>query len=152
MWRLTGREKRWPWSGWFVPVIRSGHTDQRSRTRFWASREFPESVEGIPGLVLARNRVMVLNRLPNLHDSPSENDFDEYAKLTSVSKEWLKQRIENDRRCARSFCGIPVEVENKFWGVIVIDSELEELPNSEELRKVYGLFGRLLGNMLEGGC
>lgn len=151
MWHLMSEERRWPWSGWFIPTIRSGHTMQRSSTRFWASSEYPESVEGIPGQILARNQVLVLNNLPDLHSNPSEEDFDKYARATAVSKDWLKGRIKANKPCARSFCGIPVEVENKFWGVIVIDSRSQQLPNSAELREVYGLFGRLLANMLQGG-
>jgi hypothetical protein len=150
-WRVWSiRKKRWPWSGWLVPIVRSGHTTQRSGTRFFASRTSSEPAEGFAGLVWARNQTLVLNGLPDLHSSPSEDDFERYARAAFATKKWLKQRLRENKRCARSFCGMPVEVNNRIWGVIVIDSDIEKLPDSSELQDIYGLLGQLLGNMLQG--
>ncbi len=150
VWVWSIRKKRWPWSGWLVPVARSGHTTQRSWTRFLAPQNHPASAEGFAGQVWASNRTLVINGLPNLHDSPSEDDIDRYARGSFASVGWIKQRLQQKKPCARSFCGMPVEVNNELWGVIVIDSQIEELPDSSELREIYGLLGRLLGNMLQG--
>jgi hypothetical protein len=163
-WHITWSHWRWPWSGWwrcprsgwFVPVARSGHTTLRSSTRFWANPNKPTLMEGIPGLVWERARprtkyALIIRRLPQLDANATEVDLTTYANATRVQKEWLEKRIRDNKPIARSFCGIPVEVKNKLWGVIVLDSQKEELPNSEELIEVYGLSGRLLGNLLQGG-
>lgn len=123
---------------------------QHSHTRFLAPKNEPESAEGFAGQVWARNRTLVINGLPDLHDSPSEKDIERYALASFASEEWVRRRLSASKPCARSFCGMPVEVDNKPWGVIVIDSQSEELPDSSELQEVYGLLGRLLGNMLQG--
>ena len=146
----SARKKRWPWSGWLVPVGRSGHTMQRSWTRLFASRNNPDSAEGVAGRVWVSNQTVIVNGLPDLHDNPSKNDIEKYAGGSFASKEWIEQRLRKGDRCARSFCGMPVEVNNNPWGVIVIDSQVEQLPDSSELREIYGLLGRLLGNILKG--
>jgi len=146
----SARKKLWPWSGWLVPVGRSGHTMQHSWTRLPASPKNPDSAEGIAGRVWASNETVVVNGLPDLHGNPTKQDIEKYAAASFASEEWIEQRLEKGSRCARSFCGMPVEVNNNLWGVIVIDSQIEELPDSSELRRAYGLYGRLLGNMLQG--
>lgn len=144
------RDSRWPWSGWLIPVARSGHTTQRSNTCFRASASDPESAEGFAGQVWAKNRTIVLNHLPDLKDDSGNEAVRLYAEVSSVSEDWLRQRLKEGKPCARSFCGMPVEVNNKLWGVIVLDSQNEEQPESSDLQEVYGLLGRLLGNMLQG--
>jgi hypothetical protein len=138
-WReLSIRRKRWPWSSWLVPVARSGHTMQCSSTRFLAPRDKPQFTESFAGQVWTRNETRVLNKLPDLHSSPSEGDFESYARATSVSVDRLKRRLNEDKPCARAFCGMPVEVNNKLWGVIVIDTQIEELPDSLERKRHKG--------------
>ncbi len=148
-WHLRGQKKRWPWSGWFVPVARSGYA-KRSSTRFWASEAESSAAEGIPGRVWVEGP-RVIDKLPDLKINSSDDNLSKYAKETRVSKEWLQQRIRENKPCARSFCGIPVEVNGKFWGVIVMDSQLERLSSSDEFKNLYNLLGQLLGDVLQGG-
>ena len=131
--------------------MRSGYTMQRSRTIFWASGDDPGSAEGIPGRTWATNRVLIINSLPDLHSNPSAANIQNYATASAVSEEWLQRRLRENKPCARSLCGIPVEVNNKFWGVIVIDSKSDTLPDSADLQETYRLFGQLLGTTLKGG-
>ena len=143
--RVRLRLCRWPWSGWLVPVERSGHTARRSRTTFLAPDD-AERAEGIAGQTWAQNRVVVVNELPDINESPSCNVLAEYARQTWIVVTWLQR--PRQRQHARSFCGIPVEVKGKLWGVIVLDSRSPEVIDQNAIR-FYSLIGRCLGKLLE---
>jgi hypothetical protein len=55
---------KWPWSGWLIPMERSGHTTQRSRTAFLVP-DNADLVQGIAGQTWAQNRVVMVNELPD---------------------------------------------------------------------------------------
>ena len=78
------------------------------------------------------------------HDTPPEALVTEYARRTWIAPAWLSTR----RQHARSFCGIPVEVKGRLWGVIVLDSRSPDAIDQETSR-VYNLIGRYLGKLLE---
>lgn len=79
----------WPWSGWVVPVARSGSTTKTKIPCFRASRNEPDKAEGVAGQTWVRNRRVPVFNLPNLNiESPSEPDIEEYAKQTFVSEKW----------------------------------------------------------------
>lgn len=69
----------------------------------------------------------------------------EYAQRTWIAETWVLQK---QRRHARSFCGIPVQVKGKLWGVIVLDSHNPEAID-QNADKFYRLIGRFLGKLLE---
>jgi GAF domain len=134
---------KWPWSGWLIPMERSGHTTQKSRTAFLVP-DNADLVQGIAGQTWAQNSVVMVNELPDLNGSPSPERFDEYARKTWVSVRWLQRRSQH----GRAFCGIPVEVKGRMSGVIVIDSRSPDAIDQEAV-KVYRLVGRYLGKLLE---
>lgn len=134
---------RWPWSGWLVPVERSGHTTQKSRTAFLAPDD-ADRAEGVAGQTWAQNRVVPLDKLPDINENPPCDVLAEYARRT-----WIAEaRLQKQRQHARSFCGIPVEVKGKLWGVIVLDSRNPEVIN-QNADQFYSLIGRFLGKLLE---
>ena len=135
--------RRWPWSGWLVPIERSGHTTRRSRTTFLAPDD-ADRAEGIAGQTWAQNRVVPLAKLPDINENPSCDALTEYARQTFVAEAWLQKQ----RQHAHSFCGIPVEVKGKLWGVIVLDSRNPEAIDQNAIR-FYSLIGRYLGKLLE---
>ena len=141
--RLRLRLCRWPWSGWLVPVERSGHTTRRNRTTFLAPDD-ADQAEGIAGQTWARNRVVVVNALPEISENPPCDVLAEYTERTFVVVAWWQRH----RQHARSFCGIPVEVKGKLWGVIVLDSRNPEGIDENAIR-FYSLIGRFLGKLLE---
>jgi hypothetical protein len=133
----------WPWSRWLVPVARSGHTTQRSRIAFRVP-DNADLVEGIAGQTWAQNQVVIVRNLPDINIDHSPVLLEEYARQTWVSVKWLQKR----RQHALSFCGIPVEVKGKLWGVIVLDSRSPETI-AQDPSRVYSLTGRYLGKLLE---
>lgn len=137
-----------PWSGWLHPVVRSGHTTQRSETKFLVPRNDPERAQGVAGEVWNTRRVLNYSSLPHLTENSTPDDYVEYADKSKVPTLWLEDRIKNKKPCARSFVGIPVEVDHDVWGVVLLDSRQEKLPHAGPVRKTYRLFGEILGNIL----
>jgi hypothetical protein len=120
---------RWPWSGWMVAVSRSGHTTQQCWTVFFASAEEVDRCEGIVGQVWLSNTVQVQADLPAIDSSSTPEQIAEYARLTVMPIWQIQHRIKRNRPCPRALCGIPVEVNNKIWGVLVLDSRKPDTIN-----------------------
>jgi hypothetical protein len=138
-----------------VPYARSGHTTQKIQSVFRAPDD-ADKAEGIAGKTWITSKVVSVTGLPDLSSSElrrnphqRENCITEYAEKTNVNRRWIEERLSTRRPIARSYCGIPVEVGSEMWGVIVLDSQNPEPRASEELYKIYKIFGRLLGNVLE---
>lgn len=114
-----------PWSGWLVPIRRSGHTSQNSRTRFLA-RENGTS-EGVCGLAWSADKTMVLRGLPKV-SAQNKHNRQLYADSTNCSKEMIDYMLEHNGGTPppRSIGAIPVWVKGKLWGVLVFDSKTED--------------------------
>lgn len=137
----------WYWKWWhryLIPVARSGHTTQRSNSVFRIPDD-ADRVEGVAGQTWALDTVLSVYDLPDLQGNPTEEQFNEYARRTFVTVEYLKQ---TDRTLPRSLCGVPVDVGGKRWGVIVVDSRSEK-QLTQNVRGVYSFVGRMLGKLLE---
>lgn len=134
---------KWPWSGWLVPMERSGHATRRSSVAFRAPDD-ADQAEGIAGQTWAHDRVLFLNNLPKIEPTSNDKQLSRYAEKTWVTVNWMKKE-----QCkARSFCGIPVKVRGKPWGVIILDSR-EPAAISEEAVSYYMLIAGQLGKLLE---
>jgi hypothetical protein len=103
------RAHYWPWgrnrspfSGWLVPVLRSGHTTQRTKTVFLAPDD-ADHAEGVAGKTWSCNRSIYKRSLPNLECDSPENDIANYAKDTWISPEMIRKRVEKRRSLARSY-------------------------------------------------
>ncbi|MCB9866898.1 MAG: GAF domain-containing protein [Phycisphaerales bacterium] len=108
------------WGRWkrLCIFVRSGHTTQGSRTSFKIPPDEPDSAEGIAGITWKENAVVAKSGLPDVVAESDDALKSEYARQTGVSVEWLNWRTYN----ARSFMGIPIEVNGALWGVVVLDS------------------------------
>jgi hypothetical protein len=118
--RWPVRPGRWPMSGWMIPVARSGRATQSTRTCFLATDD-PNRSEGIVGEVWLTNEVRHVV-LPDLGVKPSEAKIAQYASLAGMPTEWIRDRVAKKKPCPRSLCGVPIEVGNRFWGVLVLES------------------------------
>ena len=116
-WRLTFL--RWPWSGWIVPVARSGVTRKSKISCFRASLDDPTTSEGIGGQSFSGNRTLSIDGLPDLTAANVNNDdIRRYAERTFLPVTRVTQRTLT----ARSLVAFPLEVKGKLWGCIVLDS------------------------------
>ena len=145
--------ERWPWSGWVVPVARSGSRTKTNIQCFLASKECPDDAEGVAGQTWARNREVKVCGLPDLSiDNPPETDIIEYAEKAFVTDEWIRNRMRTNRRGlqCRSLLGICIEVKGVPWGALVIDSRnpepsrLKNTTKNPKLKTYKDILSRLL--------
>jgi hypothetical protein len=138
--------RRWPWTGWCIPVERSGHTSQGTSALFRASDQGDNS-QGVAGRTWATNRVQIIRELPDVSKeaAPSDTDFANYAKASWVEESWVRKK----RPSARSILGIPVRAHNRVWGVIVLDSrDPKGVP--DDIPQPFDSFAKYIGQLLEG--
>jgi hypothetical protein len=134
---------RWPWSGWLVPVERSGHTTQASVSVYRAPDD-ADRAEGVAGMTWARRKVVNVTNLPDLSDNPSREDMQRYAKASGMTLEAVRKKLPK----ARSFCGIPVETKAGVWGVLILDSRSADGINANS-QTLYRPLGKFLAKLLE---
>ncbi len=139
--------RKWPWSGWLVPVERSGHTTRRTNVIFRAPDD-ANRAEGVAGIAWASRSAVPVTELPDLSGNPSAGDVLQYANRTFVAVEWIEEYVKKGRPLARSFIGIPVEVIGKRWGVLVLDSK-RDMRSTQTTLKLYTLIARFLATLLE---
>ena len=123
--RDTNGKRRWPGSGWLVPVARSGYSTKNTRTRFLCPDD-TDSAQGVAGRAWAGLAAVEATQLPDVTDpNCSEADLRSYAEATSVPEAWVRKR----RPAAQSLMGFQVEHETSRepWGVLVIDSRSPKL-------------------------
>lgn len=139
-----------PWSGWLVPKLRSpGHAFQNTKTVFWAPDE-AHKAEGIAGLTWVSGGTIYRSSLPNLDENSSDSDIKRYAEETLLSINLTRTRMKEGKSLARSYCGIPVEVRNKPWGVIVLDSRRPDgIRSQRQSMLTYAMVAKFLGKLLE---
>lgn len=113
-----------PWSGWLVVVCRSGHFGKNTSDLFLAcDHHFAGSNEGIAGKAFRDNKPVDFKFEHDINaPSPSQEHIEEYAKKANVSTKWVANRFEKNKQVSLMMYGVPIEVNNKPWGVIVIDS------------------------------
>ena len=136
----------WPWSGWLVPIARSGHTAQKTKVRFLAEGG-TDRYQGIAGKAWATRRDMApATSLPDLHHQDvTEADFAKYAEDTHVSLDSVKKRLPR----ARSLMGfVLARYHGSPWGVLVVDSRNPDL-DQERAKREFRNHGEVLGRLLE---
>lgn len=109
--------ERWPWDGWLLPVMRSGHTTQHCSQKFRVPDRATRA-EGVAGQAWAQTRAVCITELPDVNGEPSDDDISRYAEATNVTAEWVRV----NKPSARSFYALQVIDNGKPWGVIVVDS------------------------------
>jgi len=139
--------RRWPCSGWLVPVIRSGHTTRRTNTYFLAPDD-ADNAEGFAGKIWASNRELALSAATTLQRGANEETVTKYAEQTFVSKTWTNQQLSNNKVLAVSFRGVPIEGKaGRRWGVLILDSRD---PNAAKDAKLnIQQYAYCLGRLLE---
>ena len=129
-----------------VPIARSGHTSQSSKTKFYVCDSM-ENRGGIVGMTWAQRNVVEVHDLPDISSNPSEGEIADYALRGDVSEDWVRDRLNKPN--PRSLCGIPVEVRGKLWGVLVLDSRDPQLIGTQKMFGLFSLIATGLGKLLE---
>ena len=115
------RLRLWPWSGWLVPMARSGHTNQNINSVFKAP-DNADNAEGVAGLAWRSKETEGISQLPEISSTSCNDLISEYANATNVSVALVKRRIVKNRPNPRSLIAIPIEVNNRVKWIVVLDS------------------------------
>lgn len=118
---LPWNRRRLPWSGWLVPVLRSGKTSQKTRAVFMVP-DNGNDAEGVAGRAWASNSVTVAENLPSLTRTSAKKQISRYAARTHCPENVICDYLRRGRSLPRSIAAIPIEVRNVPWGVLVLDS------------------------------
>lgn len=141
--------KRWPWSGWLIPVERSGHVTRSSKIIFKAPQQGDEA-QGIAGQSWAQNLCVHTSQLPDITSESQTVKIGRYCKETFCAEEWVKDQVKKGKKLPRSIVGIPVESKaGKVWGVIVIDSRSETILTQGQIEAFYRQHASVLSKLLE---
>ncbi|MEX0701194.1 MAG: hypothetical protein WD069_03785 [Planctomycetales bacterium] len=139
----TGR-RNWPWSGWIVPVVRSGQMGH-GKSVFLAKND--QESWGVAGTAFFHGASLEKSELPEASLNRPES-ITHYAKETFACLGWIEERLKAGESCARCFYAIRVRAGKRAWGVIMIDSRREKLPksniNTARFRTLAGAIGELL--------
>jgi len=128
---------RAPWSGWLVPVARSGHTTRSTNVLFLAPDD-ALNAEGVAGQTWALWKRILVKDLPDLSADASDANVKDYASRARVPEWWLRYRIRKRKVCPCCLCGIPVEVNRGKWGVIILDGKAPApIPEEGHFYKAY---------------
>jgi hypothetical protein len=138
---------KWPLERRLIPVERSGHLRQKTAVDFPVP-DSADGAKGVAGQVWRTFKTIVISDLPDLSGNPLEDDIKEYARLTWSDVEWVKDRMRKKKSLARSFCGIPIRVKGREWGIIVIDSR-SPTAVKRSTEDFYDMMGRSLSKLLE---
>ena len=139
----------WCWTDCLIPVERSSHTTRTTSVRFYAPLNKPEQAEGVAGQAWVGSRVIEIKNLPDLDHEPNEIEVGEYASHTFVSPEWVRNERKK-KALARSFLALPIEVNGREWGVLIIDSRVPKVISKQKMFHYRKLVGPILQELLEG--
>lgn len=128
-----------------MPFVRSGFMTQRASVAFKAHQD--GVYEGVAGCAHCANITIQRENLPDVSPqaNPNDEDYKKYAEDTFVDEQWLRK----ERSTARSLYGIPVRVNGKPWGAIVVDSRQPSIPKSKDVIKSYSLVASVLGELIK---
>lgn len=139
----------YPWSGWLVPVLRSGHTAQVSRSIFLApSGGTSHKVEGVVGEAWASKTTIIIDSLNKIRQNSAIKTKKTYADKTFCDVSIVDRYLAQNRTPPRSIGAIPIQVHGKIWGALVLDSQ-EPDGVTEEKTNQFKLTTDLLGQLLE---
>lgn len=119
--QFLARFKSWPWSGWLVPMARSGHTNQISNSIFKAPDD-ADKAEGVAGLAWSSKQTESISQLPEISKTSAEDILLEYSTATNVNVGVVKRRLQKSRPNPRSLIAVPIEVNNRVKWIVVLDS------------------------------
>ena len=123
--------------GWLVPYERAGEFSLGTGVKFYAPKDSPEKFEGVVGYIFGTGNCECIEGLPDLENNVSQSKIDKYVKATRVPAEYVAKRLKKKKTMPRSFWGIPIEIDGCRWGVLLVDSFENSIPNSDRLRIIF---------------
>jgi hypothetical protein len=122
--KKSSPQRVWPWSGWLVPVARSGDS-QTSATRFCAPKTIPQgngTGHGICGTAWLVGQADAAG-LPLLSRDSSDAEITMYSNRTHICENEVRARLADGRSLARALYAERIAPKGQpNWGVVIYDS------------------------------
>lgn len=139
----------WPFfGGILVPVERSG-TSTRKTKAFFRAPDDGENCEGVAGRVWGKHNAVQVSRLPDLKNNRTDANITEYSENSFIPERRTREYLSKNKTLPRSLLGMPIEVNNKMWGVLVFDSTGEEV-RKRQATEIFGKLSPTLVGYLKG--
>lgn len=144
----------WPWTGWLVPVARSGHSTKYVKTTFRVPED-GHGAEGVAGKAFFQDNPFKVpssgTLLNTLSQSSSPQEIEDFAKATFVNAQWIRSRLQKEKPLSKSLFAFRIKIGGKPWGVVVIDSVASDgILNPADLVKPISYLRYLITNIVEG--
>jgi hypothetical protein len=133
-------------SGWLRPVARAGD-GARCSTSFEVRDGM--NANSVAAAVYHHHRVIPINDLPELTADASQETINQYAERSFAPPQWIRQRLKENKQCSRAFLGIPIEINYRVRGVLLIDSLHPALPSPQVTAHKFQSLALALGLLLE---
>lgn len=146
------KDGKWffPWTGWLVPVMRSGHVYSQKPSVFLASKNNETQIEGIAGALWREGKGkkgFTKQNLRLMQSITNPRKKEEYARSTNVNLEYLESALKAGKNLPRSIGGFTIKTERKIF-VIVLDSTEPNAVNDKCLLE-YPMTMSILSRLLE---
>lgn len=151
-WNRLFNLKSWnrPWSGWLVPVIRSGHTGKGTKVVFLAP-DSGSDAEGIAGLCWSSDAIISRENMKSINSSSSDQNKGEYCRRSNMPRSILDSYCKNNRPLARNILAFPVRTcTGNRWGVLVYDSMSLSSLDIDTANKAFEIVIEPIGVLVEG--
>jgi len=135
-----------PPNGYLVPIERSGSGTRRT-TSIYEVFDNGEESEGVAGRVWSAKANIYVECLPDIVNKCTDEALTEYATKTFYPKARLAGLKK--KPTAQSLMGIPVQVGNKPWGVLVIDCVHPKF-SDRKAREQFSAVAKALSAQLKG--
>lgn len=133
-------------SGFLVPIERSG-SDTRRTSSIFRVFDNGEMSEGVAGRVWSANSNIYVEGLPDIVNGCTDEALTDYAKKSFYPKARL-MALKTKPNC-QSLMGIPVQVGNKKWGVVVFDCVHPKF-SERKAREQFSAVAKSLAAQLKG--
>lgn len=111
-----------PWSGWLIPIARSGHTTQKLRTVFLADKNRARS-EGVCGQAWEIKKGIKVDSITAVNEKSKQGTISKHCRQSYGIPEMVQKRIEEGFNGRRSIAAIPIIIDDgDVWGVLCLDS------------------------------
>lgn len=139
----------WPWSGWMIPIARSMHSTQKTKTVFLAPPGDSYNAEGIAGNAWNVKMYLTHDPVPDLNYSHSDQDIEDYAVKTFVNKDFVRRLVDSGKPVPVSMMGFPVIQGGEVLGVIVLDSvKTDGIRSYGDIYEIVKISQELLGPLM----
>lgn len=129
---------------YLVPVVRSGHTSQKTRA-FFSIGDGENECAGVVGQCWFRNQIVSRWNLPDLQTEVNDGKILTYANESFAHPDLIRSRLPR----MRAILAVPVQIKQELWGALVFDSRHPAQINQTNVDKLCAMLTGHVARMIE---